>query len=168
MRGVNKALILGTLGKDPDSRITPGGTQVANFSIAVNEFHKDKNTGEKRESTEWLSIVCFGRTAEVAIKYLRKGSRVYIEGKIKTEKYTNKQGIDRYSTKIYCNNLQLLDSRSGSGSPAQNGPKPDLPQRRAEKSSADYALEGEQAFDKPEEPEENTDSRDEFDDDIPF
>lgn len=162
MRGVNKALILGTLGKDPESRITSGGTQVANFSVAVNESYKDKKTGEKKESTEWLSIVCFGRTAEIAIEYLKKGSKIYIEGRIKTEKYQDKQGVDRYTTKIYCNILQMLDSRPPGTRESGNAPRSGPPPQGGEKSNADYSREYE------EEGVGEGNSKDDFDDDIPF
>ena len=115
MRGINKAILLGTLGRDPESRTTSGGTVVANFSIAVNESFKNKTTGQWEKRTEWLNIVAFGRTAETASEYLRKGSKVYIEGRIKTEKWKDKQGNDRYTTKIYADEIQFLDNKGSQG-----------------------------------------------------
>lgn len=110
-RGVNKVILVGRLGKDPETRFTPSGTGVTNFSLATSEQWKDKNTGEKQEKTEWHNIVTFGKLAEICGEYLRKGSECYVEGSLTTEKWTDKSGNDRYTTKIKCNEMQLLGSK---------------------------------------------------------
>jgi single-strand DNA-binding protein len=111
MTNLNKVLIAGRLGGDPDVRRTTSAI-ITNMSIASSEKYKDKETGETKEITEWHKVVLFNRLAEVAEKYLKKGSAVFIEGKLKTEKYTDKDGIERYVTKIIGNNLQMLDSKT--------------------------------------------------------
>lgn len=111
MRGVNKAIILGNLGNAPEARTTGSGLSITEISVATSEQWTDKNSGEKQEKTEWHRVVFFGRLAEIAAEYLTKGSKVYIEGSITTEKYTDKQGIERYSTKIKASEMQMLDSR---------------------------------------------------------
>lgn len=110
---VNKFIGIGNLGRDVEMRFMPDGKAVANFSIAISEKYKDKSTGEQKEVTEWVNIALFGRLAEIAGEYLSKGSKVYIEGKLKTEKYT-KDGIDRYSTKIIGEKMDLLSSKGES------------------------------------------------------
>lgn len=112
-RGVNRVFLIGNLGKDPEVRYTPSGSAVANVTIATSEQWKDKDTGERQERTEWHQVVFFGRLAEIAGEYLRKGSKVYIEGSIRTEKWQDKEGNDRYTTKVYAREMQMLDSRSG-------------------------------------------------------
>ncbi len=113
-RGVNKAIIVGTLGKDPDVKYTAGGSAVVNVSVATNESWKDKNTGENVEKTEWHRIVIFGKLAEIAAQYLRKGQQVYFEGKIQTRKWQDQNGQDRYSTEIVANEMQMLGGRPDS------------------------------------------------------
>jgi len=113
-RGINKVILVGTCGKDPDTRYTPSGSAVTNISIATNEQWTDKQSGQKQERTEWHNIVFFGRLGEIAGEYLKKGQQVYIEGKLKTDSY-EKEGITRYSTKIIANEMQMLGGRSGSG-----------------------------------------------------
>lgn len=107
-RGVNKVILLGRLGKDPEVRYTQGGSAVTSFSIATSEAWKDKATGEKQERVEWHNIVMFSRLAEIAGQYLKKGSQVYIEGKLQTRKWQDKNGIDRYTTEIIANEMQML------------------------------------------------------------
>lgn len=120
-RGVNKVILVGNCGKDPETRYTPSGSAVSNVSIATTESWKDKNTGERQDKTEWHNVVFFGRLAEIAGEYLKKGSQVYIEGKLQTEKWTDKTGNDRYTTKIVANDLQMLGGRSeGFGGSNQN------------------------------------------------
>jgi len=121
-RGVNKAIIVGTLGQDPEIRFTANGGAVANISVATNEEWKDKATGAKQERTEWHRIVIFGKLAEIAQQYLKKGSQAYFEGRIQTRKWADQQGNDRYSTEIVANEMQMLGGRSDSGQqrPAQN------------------------------------------------
>ncbi len=114
-RGVNKVILIGNLGADPETRYTPGGTAVTNIRIATSEQWKDKQTGEQQERTEWHRIVFFARLAEIAGEYLRKGSKVYIEGRLQTRKWQGQDGQDRYTTEIVANEMQMLDSRGGGG-----------------------------------------------------
>jgi single-strand DNA-binding protein len=115
-RGVNKAIIVGTLGQDPDVKYTASGSPVVNISVATNETWKDKQTGEAQERTEWHRIVMFGKLAEIAAQYLKKGSQAYFEGKIQTRKWEDKSGMDRYTTEIVANEMQMLGGRQSSGS----------------------------------------------------
>jgi single-strand DNA-binding protein len=114
-RGVNKVIIVGNLGADPETRAMPSGTTVANLRIATTENWKDRQSGENQERTEWHRVALFGRLAEVAAEYLRKGSQVYIEGSLRTRKWQDKQGNERYSTEIVANDMQMLGSRGGGG-----------------------------------------------------
>jgi single-strand DNA-binding protein len=114
-RGVNKVIIVGTLGKDPETRYMPSGSAVTNLRLATNEQWKDKQTGEQQERTEWHSIAMFGRLAEIAAEYLRKGSQVYIEGKLRTRKWQDKEGKDRYTTEIVADEMQMLGGKGGGG-----------------------------------------------------
>jgi single-strand DNA-binding protein len=111
MKGVNKVIIVGNLGKDPETRYTQNGDAVTNITVATSDSWTDKNTGQKQESTEWHRVVFFKKLAEIAGKYLKKGSKVYIEGSLKTRKWQDKSGQDRYTTEIIANNMQMLDSR---------------------------------------------------------
>uniref|UniRef100_UPI00404A54C3 single-stranded DNA-binding protein n=1 Tax=Gallaecimonas sp. GXIMD4217 TaxID=3131927 RepID=UPI00404A54C3 len=125
-RGVNKVIIVGNLGQDPEVRYMPNGNAVANFTVATSESWKDKQTGEQKEQTEWHRIVMYRRLAEIAGEYLRKGSKVYIEGRLQTRKWQGQDGQDRYTTEIVANEMQMLDSRSGGQGGGQGGfqPKP--------------------------------------------
>ena len=114
MASVNKVILLGNLGRDPETRYTTGGDAVCNLNIATSEQWKDKN-GEKQERTEWHRVVLFGRQAEIAGEYLKKGRSVYIEGRLQTRKYTDKDGVEKYSTEIVGDRMQLLGSREGGG-----------------------------------------------------
>ena len=114
MASVNKVFLIGNLGRDPESKYMPNGKAVANFSVATSEQWKDKNTGEKKEETEWNRITCYDKLAEIVGQYLRKGSKVYIEGKLKTRKWTDKDGIERYTTEIICNEMKMLDGKKDS------------------------------------------------------
>jgi len=126
-RGVNKVILVGNCGKDPETRYTPSGAAVTNISIATTESWKDKNTGERQDRTEWHNVVFFGRLAEIAGEYLKKGSQVYVEGSLNTEKWTDKSGNDRYTTKIKANEMQMLGGRGegggnfGGGNQSQGG-----------------------------------------------
>ena len=122
-RGVNKVILVGTLGADPDTRYTPSNAAVTNLSIATNESWKDKQSGEQKEKTEWHRVVMFNRLAEIATEYLRKGSQVYIEGKIQTRKWEDKEGKDRWTTEIVANEMQMLGSRSSGGNSAPSSPE---------------------------------------------
>lgn len=115
MSGVNKVILIGNLGKEPEMRSFQNHERVANFSVATSNSWKDKATGEKKDAVEWHNVAAFGRRAEICAEYLHKGSKVYIEGHLKTEKYTDKDGIVRYATKVIVDNLQMLDSK-GDGS----------------------------------------------------
>jgi single-strand DNA-binding protein len=120
-RGVNKVIIVGNLGNDPDTKYMPSGSAVTNLSVATNESWKDKATGEQKDRTEWHRVAMFGRLAEIAAEYLRKGSQVYIEGKLRTRKWQDKQGNDRYSTEVIADEMQMLSGRTGGGAPAMGG-----------------------------------------------
>ena len=112
-RGINKVILIGNLGQDPEVRYTPNNVAVCNISVATSESWKDKNTGEMQERTEWHRVSMFRRLAEIAGEYLKKGSKVYIEGRLQTRKWQDQQGQDRYSTDIIADNMQMLDSRGG-------------------------------------------------------
>lgn len=110
MAGVNRALLIGNLGTDPETRTTQSNAMVTNLRLATSESWRDRNTGERQENTEWHNVVLFGRLAEIASEYLRKGSKVYIDGRIQTRKWQDQEGRDRYTTEIVAQNLQMLDS----------------------------------------------------------
>lgn len=112
-RGINKVILIGNLGADPEVRYTQNSTAIANLSVATSETWKDKQSGEQREQTEWHRVVCYRRLAEIAGEYLRKGSKVYIEGRLQTRKWQGQDGKDNYTTEIVCNDMQMLDSRGG-------------------------------------------------------
>lgn len=121
MASVNKVIIVGNLGKDPEERSFPDGSPVCNITVACSEKYKDKQ-GEQKEVTEWVNVVFFGKLAEIAGQYLKKGSSVYVEGKLKTEKYTDKNGIEKYSTKVVANSMQMLGGKPQDSSPKQAAP----------------------------------------------
>ncbi|WP_456447138.1 single-stranded DNA-binding protein [Thiolapillus sp.] len=114
-RGVNKVILIGNLGKDPETRYMPSGGAVTNITVATSETWKDKQSGEQQERTEWHRVVFFNRLAEIAGEYLKKGSKVYIEGSLRTRKWQGQDGQDRYTTEIVANEMQMLDSRGSSG-----------------------------------------------------
>ncbi|MES1940391.1 single-strand DNA binding protein [Salinisphaera sp. T5B8] len=114
-RGINKAILIGNLGADPETRYTAGGTAVTNVNLATSDTWRDKSSGEMQERTEWHRVVFFARLAEVAGEYLRKGSKIYVEGRIQTRKWQNKEGQDVYTTEIVGNEMQMLDTKGGSG-----------------------------------------------------
>jgi len=136
MAGINKVIIIGRLGNDPEVRYTPSGAAVAKFSVATSEEWKDKNTGEKKERTEWHRITAWGKLGEICGEYLAKGRQVYVEGRLQTSSYDDKDGVKRYSTEIVASDVQFLGSkesgggRSGGGAPprepfgGQGGPPP--------------------------------------------
>ncbi len=123
-RGINKVILVGNLGKDPESRFLQNGTAVANITVATSESWKDKQTGEQKEKTEWHTVVFFGRLAEIVGEYLKKGSQVYIEGKLQTRKWQDKDGNDRYSTEVNASEMQMLGSRGGSSERSAPAPAP--------------------------------------------
>ena len=120
-RGVNKVILIGNLGSDPDTRFTAQGAAITNLSVATDESYKDKQTGQMVPRTEWHRVVLFNRLAEIAKEYLKKGSKVYIEGRLQTRKWQDQAGVDRYSTEIIGNELQMLDSKSGGGGSGGGG-----------------------------------------------
>jgi single-strand DNA-binding protein len=158
-RGINKVILIGHLGADPETRAMPSGMTVANMRLATTESWKDKQSGEQQERTEWHNVALFGRLGEIAAEYLRKGSQVYIEGRLRTRKWQDKEGRDRYTTEIVANEMQMLGGRGGAGGGggsggAGAGAGASDPGPRAEHAEA--AAGGAGA------------SRDDFDDDIPF
>ncbi|MHB8211210.1 MAG: single-stranded DNA-binding protein [Acidithiobacillus sp.] len=157
MAGVNKVILLGHLGRDPEMRYQPSGGAIANFSVATSETFKDKE-GNKQERTEWHRVVLFGRTAEIAGEYLRKGSMAYVEGRLQTRKWTDKEGQERYTTEIVGDRLQLVGARGGSGGGAASFDEEDQSRPSGGGSSAGGARKNEM----PPAPAED------FDDDIPF
>jgi single-strand DNA-binding protein len=167
-RGINKVILIGNLGADPETRAMPSGTTVANLRIATSESWRDKQSGEQQERTEWHRVALFGRLGEIAAEYLKKGSQVYIEGSLRTRKWQDKQGNERYSTEIVANEMQMLGGggagagRGMGGSPAASGASSASSGGRgagrgdAGESYSEYA--GPQGGGE----------REEFDDDIPF
>lgn len=133
MAGVNRVIILGNLGAEPETRHLPSGGAVTNVRIATSETWKDKNTGEKKEQTEWHRVIFFNRLAEIAGEYLHKGSKVYIEGALRTRKWQDKEGRDQYTTEIVAKEMQLLDSRQQDSAPRQE--RAPAPQRSPEPAS---------------------------------
>ena len=123
MASVNKVILIGNLGKDPEVRYMPSGRAVANVTIATNEVWKDRNTGEKQERTEWHNVVFYSPHAEVVGQYLRKGSSVFVEGRLQTRKWQDKNGQDRYTTEIIANEMKMLGGRGGSGGSVPFGPE---------------------------------------------
>jgi|TARA_B100001250_G_scaffold81449_1_gene67160 single-strand DNA-binding protein len=144
-RGINKVILVGTLGADPKTSAMPSGSSVTNVSIATNESWKDKETGEQQDRTEWHRIAFFNRLAEIAAEYLKKGSQIYIEGKLRTRKWQDKDGNDRWTTEIIANELQMLGGRS-----ASIGDVPEEQTNQSEENSSPSS------------------SSEDFNDDIPF
>lgn len=135
MRGINKVTLIGTLGRDPETKFTNAGNAIAEFSMATSESWKDKGSGERKERTEWHNFVAFGRLAEVAGQYLRKGSRAYIEGTLRTDSW-ERDGTKHYRTKINVRELQMLDSRRDGGAPPAD--RPGQPTRQTEPNGGNF------------------------------
>ena len=121
MASVNKVIIVGNLGADPETRYLPSGDAVTSIRVATTDRYKDQQTGEMKEATEWHSISFFAKLAEIAGQYLRKGSQVYVEGSLRTRKYTDKNGVEKYATDIRADSMQMLGSRQGMGGPSEDG-----------------------------------------------
>lgn len=153
-RGVNKVIIIGNLGQDPEIKYMPNGNAVANVTVATSESWKDKNTGENVDKTEWHRVVFFRRLAEIVGEYLKKGSKVYIEGKLQTRKWQDKNGKDNWTTEIIANEMQMLDSRGGGSSDFNQNQGGGQPQQSSPQSESSQAAPA---------PANN-----DFDDDIPF
>jgi len=120
-RGINKVILVGNIGKDPETRYMPNGKAVTNFSVATSESWTDRTSGDKQERTEWHNVVLFEKLAEIAAEYLKKGSQVYIEGSLRTRKWQDKEGKDRYTTEIVGRDMQMLGGRSGGGGSGSSG-----------------------------------------------
>jgi single-strand DNA-binding protein len=168
-RGVNKVILVGNLGADPETRYTAGGGAITSIRIATSESWKDKQTGEQQERTEWHRVKFFGRLAEIAGEYLRKGRQVYIEGSIRTDKYTDKEGIERFSTDIIANEMQMLgtggEGGGGGGGERSGGGGSRGPSERPQRSAGPGSSGGQ--GNRPE-PRREAPPPDDFDDDIPF
>jgi single-strand DNA-binding protein len=123
-RGINKVILIGNLGAEPEVRYMPSGQAVANVRLATNESWRDKETGENQERTEWHAVVFFGKLAEIVKEYLHKGSQVYVEGRIRTRKWQDRDGHDRYTTEIVANDMQMLGGRGGATAPMEPEPPP--------------------------------------------
>jgi single-strand DNA-binding protein len=170
-RGINKVILIGHLGQDPEVRALPSGSSIANLRIATTESWKDKQSGEFKEQTEWHTVVLFGRTAEVAAEYLKKGSQVFIEGRLRTRKWQDKTGNDRYSTEIVGNDMQMLGGRGqGGGQSGGDGARAAYGSRDANRGAGGAAAPaagggggGGEFSDAP-----ATSTEHDFDDDIPF
>jgi len=121
MASVNKVIIVGNLGRDPETRYMPSGDAVTNITVATTDRYKDKQSGEMKEATEWHRISFFGKLAEIAGQYLKKGSQVYVEGSLRTRKYTDKDGVEKYATEIRADTMQMLGSRQGMGGGGEEG-----------------------------------------------
>ena len=158
-RGINKVILVGNLGADPDTRYMPSGKAVTNIRVATSESWKDKQTGDMQERTEWHSIVMYDKLGEIAAEYLRKGSQVYIEGKIRTRKWQDKEGKDRYTTEVIADQMQMLGGRGGGGGASSEPREP--------RSAARQAPASEERSDRSAAPVDEAGGG-EFDDDIPF
>ncbi|BDW12113.1 hypothetical protein PSHI8_21970 [Polynucleobacter sp. SHI8] len=131
MASVNKVIIVGNIGRDPETRVLPSGDALTNISVATSDRYKDKATGEMKETTEWHRITFFGKLAEIAGQYLKKGSQVYVEGKLRTRKYTDQAGVEKYSTEIVADSMQMLggkmgDTGGGSSAPSYAKERPEI------------------------------------------
>lgn len=188
-RGINKVILIGNLGQDPDARFSAQGSTITNLNLATDESYKDKQTGQMVPKTEWHRVVLFNRLAEIAKDYLRKGSKVYIEGRLQTRKWQDQQGQDRYTTEIVANELQMLDSKgagmdqgapAGGYSQAPSSPQGGAPQQQAyapqnhqpqapqAKPQQGYAPQQGGYNQAPPQPAPVAPAMDDFDDDIPF
>jgi single-strand DNA-binding protein len=154
-KGINKVIIVGNLGKDPEVRYSANGAAIANLTIATSEQWTDKQSGQKQEKTEWHRVVMFNRLGEIAGEYLKKGSQVYIEGKLQTRKWQDNNGQDRYTTEIVANEMQMLGGRSGSQQHSDSPQSDGLPASQPSSQGGQGGVHGPNNFD-------------DFDDDIPF
>ena len=156
-RGINKVILIGNVGSDPEVRYMPNGNAVSTLSIATSETWKDKQTGEKQDRTEWHRVVFYNRLGEIAGEYTKKGSRIYIEGSLRTRKWQDQQGVERYTTEIIANEMQLLDTRQGSAdmSAAPAASRQAAPAARVQQAPAPAAMDQHEGFEL-------------LDDDIPF
>jgi single-strand DNA-binding protein len=169
MASVNKVIIVGNLGRDPEVRYMPSGDAVANIAVATTDKWKDKTTGEAREQTEWHRISFFGKLAEIAGQYLTKGSQVYIEGKLQTRKYTDKDGVEKFATEIKADTMQMLGARQGGEGGGQQGNTPrqqgNAPQQR---QAAPQQQQQQRPASRPQPQQAQNNGFSDMDDDIPF
>ncbi|MGL6029804.1 MAG: single-stranded DNA-binding protein [Legionella sp.] len=164
-RGINKVILVGNVGTDPDVRYLPNGNAVTTLSIATSESWKDKTTGEKQDRTEWHRVVCFNRLGEIAGEYVRKGSKLYVEGSLRTRKWQDQQGQDRYTTEIIAADIQMLDSKTGGASTGGGQYNyDDMPQTQQSAPAPSYQNNRQQQ--QPSQAAQN--AFDQLDDDIPF
>ncbi|MDA9347828.1 single-stranded DNA-binding protein [Porticoccaceae bacterium] len=171
-RGINKVIIVGNCGQDPETRYLPSGGAVTNMSLATSESWKDKNTGEQQERTEWHKVVFFNRLGEIAGEYLKKGSKVYVEGSLRTRKWQGQDGSDRYTTEIVASEMQMLDSRGGQeggggGGYQQNRPQQNQGQQNQGQQNQGQQNQGQQQQNQAPK-QQAPQGMDSFDDDIPF
>ncbi|MBL4567398.1 MAG: single-stranded DNA-binding protein [Porticoccus sp.] len=165
-RGINKVILVGNLGKDPEAKFMPNGNAVTNITVATSESWKDKQTGQQQERTEWHRVVFFNRLAEIASEYLKKGSKVYVEGSLRTRKWQGQDGQDRYTTEIVASEMQMLDSRGGSTGYDNSAP---MQQQSAPQAQSSQQSPPSQQPNQQQAAPANSDSGfDSFDDDIPF
>ena len=164
-RGVNKVILVGNLGADPETRYTANGAAITTIKVATSESWKDKQTGENQERTEWHRVKFFGRLAEIAGEYLKKGRQVYIEGSIRTDKYTDKEGVERYATDIIANEMQMLGGTGNEGGMGGGGGGSRAPSERPQRGAPPASGSGGQG--RPESRREAP-PPDDFEDDIPF
>jgi single-strand DNA-binding protein len=179
-RGINKVIIVGNCGQDPETRYLPSGGAVTNMSLATSEAWKDKNTGEQQERTEWHKVVFFNRLGEIAGEYLKKGSKVYVEGSLRTRKWQGQDGSDRYTTEIVASEMQMLDSRGGQegggggGGYQQNRPQQNQGQQnqgqqnQGQMQNQGQQNQGQQQQQNQAPKQQAPQGMDSFDDDIPF
>lgn len=171
-RGINKVILVGNLGQDPETKYMPSGGAVTNVSVATSETWKDKQTGQPQERTEWHRVVFFNRLAEIAGEYLKKGSKVYVEGSLRTRKWQGQDGQDRYTTEIVASEMQMLDGRGdvGAGGYDQGGysaPQQQAPQQR-QQPQQNYQQQQQQRPQQAQPQQAPNDGFADFDDDIPF
>ena len=163
MSSVNKVIIVGNLGRDPETRYMPSGDAMTNIAVATTDKWKDKATGEQKEATEWHRVAFFGKLAEIAGQYLKKGSQVYVEGSLRTRKYTDKDGVEKYATEIRAETMQMLGGRQGMGGPSDGGDGYDAPRSAPAARPAAPAARPAPAAARP-----APTGFDDMDDDIPF
>lgn len=169
-RGINKVILIGNLGQDPEVRFTPSGTAVANVSLATSDTWTDKQSGQRQERTEWHRVVMFNKLAEITQQYLKKGSKLYVEGRLQTRKWQDQNGQDKYSTEIVANNMEMLDSRSDSQQQGGYQQQPQQqhqqqqPPQNYQQAQANYA----QQQGQPQQAAPDQDGLEAFDDSIPF
>ncbi len=168
MASVNKVIIVGNLGKDPEVRYMPSGSALCNVSVATTRQWKDKVSGEKQQETEWHRVTFFDRMAEIAGEYLKKGSAVYVEGRLKTRKYTDKDGVEKYSTDIVATEMQLLGGRDTGGGAGMGGGGDDMGDSQPRSAPAARAAMPARSAPAPRPPAKTATGFDDMDDDIPF